>query len=177
MGSALLRPQPKSNGKGFKMARQAALSLVTHTPHTPHAAPPTASVEGDVLRVWEHWKFMLRDGRVVARQLSAQRRGVVERACGWFGVEVLELAVEGCAASAFCQGKNRTGVVFDDIAWIFETEQRIERLAEEGRKARAEFEARAAGAADARGVVHEAPSPEVAARLADMRRFLAAKAR
>ena len=177
----MLRPQPKSNGKGFKMARQATLSLITRTTPTPtptpHTTPHTPSPDGEVQRVWEHWKFMLREGRVVARQLSAQRRVVVERACGWYGVGVLELAVEGCAASPFCQGKNRSGVVFDDIAWIFDNEQRIERLAEEGRRARAEYEARQATDNDGRGTAHESPSPEVAARLADMRRFLAAKAR
>lgn len=89
------------------------------------------------LQVFNVWRELLRHGVPTARTLSPQRRALLESSSSSFDVEVLVLAVEGCAASAFCQGANRSGAKFDSIEWIFGGgDARIERLAELGLKAR-----------------------------------------
>lgn len=147
------------------------LRLVTATtPHTTHHAARDVAQE-----VFEHWAFFHREGKPVAQRVSVERREVVRRAVDDFGfdVEVLMLAVEGCKASRFCQGENRTRMRLDDLGWILASERRIEQLAEFGVKARADFEAAQAQPVE----VHlgAAPTEQQRQRLADMRRFLASK--
>lgn len=112
------------------------LKLVTTTrPHDDHDHDDGAvDVE---LRVFEAWRELLRHGVPTARTLSPQRRALLSSSSSSFDVEVMLLAVEGCAASAWCQGRNRTGQRFDSLEWIFGGgEARVERLAELGLKAR-----------------------------------------
>lgn len=105
--------------------------------------------------------------------MSDERRAVLHRARVVMGFDVatMLLAVEGCAASAFCRRTNRTGAPLDDLAWIFGTEARVERLAAEGMRAREEMEAAQRKAAQP-AASPPVPCPEeVRSRLADMRAF------
>lgn len=90
-------------------------------------------------RIYRRWVDVHRAGYRVAKHPSALRMRALRRALSEFGFdeEKLQLAVEGCKASRWCQGANKAGAVFDDLSWILHRESRIERLAEEGREARA----------------------------------------
>lgn len=112
------------------------LKLVTTTRHHDHLDHDDGAVDV-ALHVFDVWRELLRHGVPAARALSRERRALLESSSSAFDVEVMVLAVEGCAASAFCQGSNRTGATFDSLEWIFGGgDARVERLAGLGLKAR-----------------------------------------
>lgn len=118
----------------------AVVRLIHTTPHhttTPHTTPPLTTTEA-AERLYHQWVQLHRSGRPMAARCSPARRAVVQVAVEVMGysVEVLELALEGCLASRFCQGNNRVGRVLDDFGWILGNEARIERLAQIGQQAR-----------------------------------------
>lgn len=141
------------------MARQMHLVLVqsdecnphhTTTPPHHHTTPPLEQPQGCdpggdavVQRLFDAWRALHRHGRQVQPLLTQSRRAAVHMAMAWgYGEEALALALEGCAASAFCQYGNRTGHALDELVWIFGTAERIERLANEGAALRRAFEQR-----------------------------------
>lgn len=116
----------------------------------------------------------------MAERCSPARRAVVQVAVEVMGysVEVLELAVEGCLASRFCQGNNRVGRVLDDFGWILGNEARIERLAQIGQQARdqlAKADAPAAEAGQGGEVDRSLPSAEQLERINALRQRMKGK--
>jgi len=164
------------------------LKLIHATHDTPHTTTHhTTHDHEDAQRqqaqqVFEHWRGLLRHGRVVARVMSREREAcVVGLLRLGYDVDALQMAVEGCAASPFCGGHNRTGQVFDDLEWIMANEARVERLAEIGKRARDAY-ARQRVAGQGGGVAAEGSTPEsrrqadaARERLKDLRDFLSGK--
>lgn len=97
------------------------------------AAPSPARTA--VERVFGHWVFML--GKSVARTaLGPLRRRAIERALELYDEDVLLLAIEGCAASAWHAGDNDRRRAFDDLSLILRDEEHVERFAEMGQRLR-----------------------------------------
>jgi hypothetical protein len=130
-------------------------------------------VEAVVLRVWDYWRGVLRQGMPVARVLSSDRRQAITLALtDWgFDEDTLRLAVEGCAASRWCMGQNRVGRRFDDLGWILASAERIEKLAAEGQQFRVWMEREAARPA-AGPAQWEPKSAEMVERMATVRAAL-----
>jgi hypothetical protein len=84
-------------------------------------------------RIFDHWVTMMgkRAGMVA---FGPARRKVVERALGLYSEEVLCLAIDGCAASAWHGGDNDRGRPYNDIELILRDEAHIERFAEDGER-------------------------------------------
>ena len=88
-----------------------------------------------VERVFEHWVFML--GKHPQRTaLGPKRKRAIEGALALYDEEVLLLAIEGCAASAWHAGENDRGRPFDDLELILRDEPHVERFAEAGQRLR-----------------------------------------
>lgn len=161
------------------------LRLIHTTP--PHHTTTTTSPRGDtevgcggvvevdavVVRVWDYWRGILRQGMPVARALSPDRRQAIFLALtDWgFDEDTLRQAVEGCAASRWCMGQNRVGRRFDDLGWILASAERIERLAAEGQQFRVWMKRDAARPAAA-SAEWEPKSAEMAERMATVRAAL-----
>lgn len=130
-------------------------------------------VDAVVLRVWDYWRGVLRQGMPVARALSPDRRQAIFLALtDWgFDEDTLRQAVEGCAASRWCMGQNKVGRRFDDLGWILASAERIERLAAEGQQFRVWMQREAARAASD-GDGWEPKSPEMVERMAAVRAAL-----
>lgn len=88
-----------------------------------------------VQRLFDHWVFML--GKNPKRcALGPTRRKVIAAALALYDEETLELAIEGCAASAFHAGENDRGKAYDDLELIFRNEAKVETFAADGEKLR-----------------------------------------
>lgn len=88
-----------------------------------------------VRRLFDHWVFMLgKNPKRVA--LGPERRKVISRALQLYELEVLEMAIEGCAASEWHAGENDRGTVYQDIELILRNEAHIERFAALGEQLR-----------------------------------------
>lgn len=166
----------------------AVLRLINATHDTPHTTTHHTTLDDEeaqrqqAQQVFEHWRVLLRHGRVVARVMSGGREAcAVGMLRLGFDVEALLLAVEGCAASPFCGGQNRTGQVFDDFEWILANEARVERLAEIGKRARDAFTrqmvaGRGAGDAAACSTPESRRAADAAReRLKELREFLSGR--
>ena len=127
-----------------------ALRLI-HTTTPPHVARQ----RDPALEVYERWKLLLRAGRPVARNLSAERRALLEGVMArWgFDVDVMCMAVEGCFASQWVRERLAEGKPFDELGFIFGAEERVERFAALGQRAREQAE---------RAQQEPAPAPVVA---------------
>ncbi|MBK9363042.1 MAG: hypothetical protein IPM99_19010 [Rubrivivax sp.] len=128
-----------------------ALRLVHTTHHTttpleqPTGCDEFRAREALVQRVFARWVVLHREGRPVQPRLTEQRRQAVVMALGWgFDEAAIEMAIDGCKASWFCQAGNRTGHPLDELTWILGSAERIERLANEGAVAREAIEQRQA---------------------------------
>jgi len=158
-----------------------ALRLVAGETAREHASKQDSTAKTaatPVERVFWHWVWMLGKaaGRVV---LGPSRRRVIERALDMgYGEDTLRLAIDGCAGSRWHAGENDRGQAFDDLELILRDERHIETFAERGERLHQAAErALQAQREEAQApTVVGGPSPEVAARLAAMRRELAAKA-
>lgn len=116
-------------GRGSRVTL--ALIADTSRDDAAHGAAHKTAVE----RVFEHWVFMLhKHPRRTA--LGPTRRRAIERALALYDEEVLLLAVEGCAASAWHAGENDRGRAFDDLELILRDEPHVERFAEAGERLR-----------------------------------------
>lgn len=128
-----------------------AIRLVHTTHHTttpleqPTGCDEFLAREALVQRVFARWVVLHREGRPVQPRLTEQRRQAVVMALGWgFDEAAIEMAIDGCKASWFCQCGNRTGHPLDELTWILGSAERIERLANEGAAALDAIEARRA---------------------------------
>lgn len=92
-----------------------------------------------VARVFEHWVLMM--GKSARRcALGPTRRRVIERALALYDEETLQLAIEGCAASAWHAGQNDRGKAFNDLELILRDEKHIEGFASDGEELRLRHE-------------------------------------
>lgn len=123
----------------------------THGRKRPLMPTETPNVE----RVFAHWVFML--GKNPKRcALGPDRRKIISRALALYDVETLELAIEGCAASAWHRGANDRDTEYAGIELILRDEAHIERFAEAGERLREQL---AEDAHKARQAQQQAPQP------------------
>lgn len=121
-----------------------------------------------VRRLFDHWVFMLgKNPKRVA--LGPERRKVIGRALQLYEVEVLEMAIEGCAASEWHAGENDRGTTYQDIELILRNEAHIERFAALGEQLRIKV---ANEAARARAQASAPVPPQDAAAAAETRQRL-----
>jgi transposase-like protein len=80
--------------------------------------------------VFEFWKSALNHPRAI---LDAKRRRLVTaRLAEGFTVEQLQAAITGCSRSAFHQGSNDSGAVYDDLALICRDAAHVEKFITQG---------------------------------------------
>jgi hypothetical protein len=95
---------------------------------------PAAKLEEDLtdegFAVWEHWRVTARHPR--ARLDKARRKVIVERLKD-YSVAELQLAIDGCAKSAWHQGENDRGRRYDDLTLILRDAEHVERFLEAAR--------------------------------------------
>ena len=127
-----------------------------------------APAPDNVRRLFDHWVFMLgKNPKRVA--LGPERRKVINRALQLYEVEVLEMAIEGCAASEWHAGENDRGTTYQDIELILRNEAHIERFAALGEQLRIKL----ANDAARQRAQASAPVPQVdAAAAAEQRQRL-----
>ena len=124
--------------------------------------------------LFEHWAFMW-DKNVARCAFGPTRRQAVRAALLLYEVDVLMLAIEGHAASAYHAGENRSGRAYDDITDALRDEATIERFA-----AAAEAMHRRARHAQEKAAQHQAeaePDPEGAAAARERLREIARELR
>jgi hypothetical protein len=97
-------------------------------------------------RIFAHWVFMLGKRRAA---LGPGRRKAIERMLALYDEETLQLAIEGCAASAWHAGQNDRGRAFDDLELILRDEAHVERFAADGEALRERAEREVARQAQA----------------------------
>lgn len=115
-----------------------------------------------VERLFEHWVFMM--GKNPKRcALGPARRKLIVQALALYDEETLELAIEGCATSAWHAGENDRGKEFNDIELIFRNEAKVERFAEDGEKLRERAAEESRPKADVVPLLGERESAEQAA--------------
>jgi len=155
----------------------AQLKLVANETTRESSADRASTAETAAERVFWHWVWMLgkAPGRVV---LGPSRRRVIERALDMgYGEDTLKLAVDGCAGSRWHAGENDRGTPFDDLELILRDERHIEAFSERGERLHHQAERAMQAKREAvQSLPAGSPSPEVAQRLAALRRELAAKA-
>lgn len=116
-----------------------------------------------VQRVFDHWVFMLgKNPKRVA--LGPARRKVIVKALQLYEIEVLEMAIEGLAASEYHAGDNDTGTVYQDIELVLRDEPHIERFAAKGEALRIQV----ANAAARERAQASAPVPPADAAAAEL---------
>lgn len=107
-------------------------------------------------RIFQHWLDML--GKSPRRcKLGPVRRQAINAALVLYDEDQVCMAIEGCAADAWCAGDNPARREFTDLEWILRSESSIERFSEAGDRLRAQA-AKQELAAQQRAA---APSPEV----------------
>ncbi len=145
------------------MAKTTRLQLVGDSAEIERATDP-------VWRLFERWMFMM--GKNPRRcALGPARRKVIESMLALFDEDTLELAIDGCAASAWHAGQNDRGTEFNDLGLIFRDEAHVERFAAEGERVRARAAAALVRAADEQPPVEE--DPEAARKAKDHIRAVA----
>lgn len=117
----------------FLMLKEAGDAMQVHRlsipAHTPAPDAPDDVARTAVERVFDHWVVMLGKRRAM---LGPTRRRSIERALALYDEETLQLAIEGCAASAWHAGQNDRGRAFDDLELILRDEAHVERFAADG---------------------------------------------
>lgn len=183
-GVPLAQASTESMGSGMRL--QLVAPPTSHTPqHTQHDVRVGAAAGAEALceRIFEAWRYYVRHGRAAPARLSDENRAILLRAHRDLGFDepAMLLAVQGCAASPWCAGRNRLGCRIDSIAYIFRDEPTILRLADAGeaalRQQRREEEAAAQQASSLRTAA-EALAEERRAEAARqrIRDFLSARA-
>jgi hypothetical protein len=104
-----------------------------------------ASVEqmpdSPVLKVFAHWQDVMNHPK--ARLDRKRRAAIASRLKDGYTVDDLKRAVDGCRASAWHQGKNKDGKIFDDVELICRNAVNVERfagIASQQRKAQTELD-------------------------------------
>jgi hypothetical protein len=103
--------------------------------------------------------------------LGPDRRKIISKALALYDAETLELAIEGCAASAWHRGANDRDTEYAGLELILRDEAHIERFAELGERLREQAEADAARAAQRAQEQAEAPAVDPAAAAAARQRL------
>lgn len=86
-------------------------------------------------RLFDHWVFMM--GKNPRRcALGPERRKVIGKALSLYDEETLQLAIEGCASSAYHAGDNDRDTPYNDLELIFRNEKYVERFATMGEQLR-----------------------------------------
>jgi len=107
-------------------------------------------------RLFEHWVFMM--GKNPRRcALGPERRKVIGKALALYDEETLQLAIEGCASSAYHAGDNDRDTPYNDLELIFRNEKYVERFATMGEQLRT----KAANEAERTRAQASAPVPEM----------------
>jgi hypothetical protein len=75
--------------------------------------------------VFDYWREVMGHHKA---KLDGKRRRCIAGSLKHYSVEDLKRAIDGCKASAWHQGKNRDGKVFDDIALICRDAEHVERF-------------------------------------------------
>ena len=101
-------------------------ALALEEPKTGADAPASASAGGVVVELFRHWQ---RVHKHPTAKLDAKRRKAIERAVKSHGADVVRAAIDGCAKSAFHQGENDRGQVYDDLTLILRDASKIEGFA------------------------------------------------
>ncbi|MCU0920180.1 MAG: hypothetical protein MUF16_07565 [Burkholderiaceae bacterium] len=97
-----------------------------------------------------------------------------------YTTDMLGLAIIGCAGSAWCMGANPSRRRFDSLPWILQSDAHIDRLMDDGERAlewarRQASGSRSSSSSSSLKLVPNGPSDEQRARLAELRRQLAAR--
>ena len=143
-------------------------------PPSPASAPPAAEAAplelwadvGAVLRVFDHWVYML-NRHPHRTALGPKRRALIERALSMYPEDTVLMAVEGCAASAWHAGANDRHRAFQDIELILRDEAHIERFADDGERLRERVQRLAAREVQ-EAMARAALTPDVAAASAEI---------
>jgi hypothetical protein len=88
----------------------------------------------DILAVFRHWQLIMGHDR--ARMDVKRAQCIRERLRDGYSVEDLQLAIEGCAASAWNMGENPGRVIYDSITLILRDADHTERFMAMGETAR-----------------------------------------
>ena len=88
----------------------------------------------DILAVFNHWKAIM--GHTRARLDVKRAQCIRERLRDGYSVDDLQVAVEGCAATAWNMGENPGRVVYDSITLICRDSDHVERFMQTGETAR-----------------------------------------
>lgn len=100
--------------------------LFGELPDQPMPRVALRAASAQVQRVFDRWREILGHERA---RLDAVRRRVIEaRLADGYSETDLELAFYGCKFSAFHQGDNRSGMVYDSITLILRDADHVERL-------------------------------------------------
>ncbi len=92
----------------------------------PAVREPSPDPAADVERVFTTWREVMGRGRA---RLDDKRRRLIRRALALgYGVEDLELAVRGCAATPHNMGVNDQGTRYDDLGLILRDGDHIDRF-------------------------------------------------
>lgn len=125
--------------KAIEVTVAKQLRLVTDEERA-DARASIAAGAGPVERLFAHWVFMM-GKRPRATMLGPSRRRALVQALGWgYDEAVLELAIEGCAATPHNMGENDRGQEYNDLTLILRDEAHIERFAGTGERLRAAAE-------------------------------------
>lgn len=94
------------------------------------------STADETRKVFDHWLFMF-DRNPKRCKLGPQRRQAINAALALYGLETLELAIEGMASDPLDDVRNE-GIreAMADLEWLLAKESRIERWATRGEKLR-----------------------------------------
>lgn len=93
-------------------------------------------------RVFDHWVALM--GKNPRRTvLSPDRRKLIRKALELYDEDTLQLAIEGCACSAFHQGDNDSGALYNDIELILRNARNVERFADKAEAERVRERAQA----------------------------------
>lgn len=156
------------------MVQRVAKLVPRETPGAEHGAQGAAQERTPVERVFDHWVFML--GKHPRRTaLGPLRRRAIERMLALYDEDVLLLAIEGCAASAWHAGENDRGRAFDDLELILRDEPHVERFAEAGQRLRDRLRERERTAAVVVPIAAEKDDPAALAAARERLREAAAR--
>ncbi len=84
--------------------------------------------ESSIVIIYEYWLEVLRPGRTRVPTLDAKRRLKVASAIADYGIEDCKRAIDGCAASDFHMGRNKSNKRYDDLELIFRDQDHVERF-------------------------------------------------
>lgn len=119
-----------------------------------HSSTTQGREASDAQQVFDHWVWMLgKNPNRVA--FGPTRRKAVDKALELYALDMLLMAVEGCASHPHNRGDNDRGEEYTDLCLILRNEGQVERFARRGEKLRAS----AARAIEREAAAVNAPAP------------------